>query len=206
MASQQRRPLPTRCACPTLRIAGRDCCCSLGIAVAFMHLPHITQTQEFRPAKEGDPSAEPQHLELPAHGAGSAGNLSLRRRRSGIWLDRGELFQACREWTARRPQRSYWFRFVLGRRAGRPPAWLVDADQGQVRASCWAFSALIACALRGSSPCLTSGQVAIVDAGAVRLLQLDHVPEHLCAWHCGPGADDEQGIGADHDGRCGRRE
>src|SRR6516165_5966918 len=27
----------------------------LGIAVAFMHLPQIAQTQEFRPAKEGDP-------------------------------------------------------------------------------------------------------------------------------------------------------
>ncbi|MGA7857205.1 MAG: sugar MFS transporter [Terracidiphilus sp.] len=27
----------------------------LGIAVAFMHLPHIQQTQSFRPAKEGDP-------------------------------------------------------------------------------------------------------------------------------------------------------
>ncbi|MGH9604779.1 MAG: sugar MFS transporter [Terracidiphilus sp.] len=27
----------------------------LGLAVAFVHLPHITQTQEFRPGKEGDP-------------------------------------------------------------------------------------------------------------------------------------------------------
>jgi FHS family L-fucose permease-like MFS transporter len=27
----------------------------LGVAVAFMHLPHISQTQEFRPGKEGDP-------------------------------------------------------------------------------------------------------------------------------------------------------
>lgn len=27
----------------------------LGIAVAFMHLPHIQQTQEFRPGREGDP-------------------------------------------------------------------------------------------------------------------------------------------------------
>src|SRR6201994_2550575 len=27
----------------------------LGFAVAFMHLPHIAQTQEFRPGKEGDP-------------------------------------------------------------------------------------------------------------------------------------------------------
>ncbi|MGB7548700.1 MAG: sugar MFS transporter [Terracidiphilus sp.] len=27
----------------------------LGIAVAFMHLPHVTHTQAFRPAKEGDP-------------------------------------------------------------------------------------------------------------------------------------------------------
>jgi FHS family L-fucose permease-like MFS transporter len=27
----------------------------LGITVAFLHLPHIQQTQEFRPAKEGDP-------------------------------------------------------------------------------------------------------------------------------------------------------
>ncbi len=27
----------------------------LGVAVAFMHLPHVAQSQEFRPAKEGDP-------------------------------------------------------------------------------------------------------------------------------------------------------
>ena len=27
----------------------------LGFAVAFMHLPHVEQTQAFRPAKEGDP-------------------------------------------------------------------------------------------------------------------------------------------------------
>src|SRR5579863_3141829 len=27
----------------------------LGVAVAFMHLPHIAQTQTFRPGKEGDP-------------------------------------------------------------------------------------------------------------------------------------------------------
>ena len=27
----------------------------LGVAVAFMNLPHVSQTQEFRPAKEGDP-------------------------------------------------------------------------------------------------------------------------------------------------------
>jgi FHS family L-fucose permease-like MFS transporter len=27
----------------------------LGLALAFMHLPHIEQTQEFRPGKEGDP-------------------------------------------------------------------------------------------------------------------------------------------------------
>jgi FHS family L-fucose permease-like MFS transporter len=27
----------------------------LGLGVAFMHLPHITQTQSFRPGKEGDP-------------------------------------------------------------------------------------------------------------------------------------------------------
>jgi len=27
----------------------------LGLAVAFSHLPHISQTQEFRPGKVGDP-------------------------------------------------------------------------------------------------------------------------------------------------------
>ena len=27
----------------------------LGLAVAFMHLPHVEQTQQFRPAKDGDP-------------------------------------------------------------------------------------------------------------------------------------------------------
>ncbi|HEU5350429.1 MAG TPA: sugar MFS transporter [Terracidiphilus sp.] len=30
----------------------------LGLAVAFVHLPHIKQTQEFRPAKEGEPILE----------------------------------------------------------------------------------------------------------------------------------------------------
>ncbi len=38
---------------PYLAIAGG--LLILGIAVAFMHLPHIAQTQTFRPAKEGDP-------------------------------------------------------------------------------------------------------------------------------------------------------
>ncbi|HEY2469449.1 MAG TPA: sugar MFS transporter [Terracidiphilus sp.] len=37
---------------PYLAIAGG--LLILGIAVAFMHLPHISQTQEFRPGKEGD--------------------------------------------------------------------------------------------------------------------------------------------------------
>ena len=38
---------------PYLAIAGG--LLILGIAVAFMHLPHVAQTQTFRPAKEGDP-------------------------------------------------------------------------------------------------------------------------------------------------------
>jgi FHS family L-fucose permease-like MFS transporter len=38
---------------PYLAIAGG--LLILGIAVAFMHLPHISITQAFRPAKEGDP-------------------------------------------------------------------------------------------------------------------------------------------------------
>lgn len=38
---------------PYLLIAGA--LLLLGIAVAFMHLPHVQQTQAFRPAREGDP-------------------------------------------------------------------------------------------------------------------------------------------------------
>ena len=45
--------MPTRCAGPISPLPAA--LLILGIAVAFSHLPHIDQTQAFRPGKEGDP-------------------------------------------------------------------------------------------------------------------------------------------------------
>ncbi len=66
----------------------------LGLAVAFMHLPHVEQTQAFRPGKEGDPILSRSiwsygHTVLGAHR-----HLPVCGRRSGPGFDCGELLQA----------------------------------------------------------------------------------------------------------------
>ena len=49
----------------------------LGFAVMFMNLPAIQSTRSFRPAKDGDAAARPQHLELQTHSSGHGGHLLL---------------------------------------------------------------------------------------------------------------------------------
>ena len=100
----------------------------LGLAVIFSHLPAIT----WRALREGcrpGPGCNAQHLELPAYGAGGAGHLLLRRRGGGAGVDCGELFQIAGHGLAQDgviPGVA-----LLGRRARRTFARVVDADQGE---------------------------------------------------------------------------
>jgi MFS family permease len=57
----------------------------LGIAVAFMHLPHIQQTQSLPARQRRRSIAEPQHLELPAYGARRCRHLSSTLAWRSAW-------------------------------------------------------------------------------------------------------------------------
>ena len=65
----------------------------LGIAVVFMHLPHDRADTGVPPRQRRRSGPEPQHLELPSHGARRGRHLPLRRRRSRSRLHRCQLLQ-----------------------------------------------------------------------------------------------------------------
>ena len=154
----------------------------------------------FPPGKEGDPMSEPQHLELQAHGAWRDGNLLLRGRGSGSGVDCRELLQDSGN---EHSQDSLIPGLaLLVRRAGGPFARLLDHDQGQAGKLLGIFGFTAAALITISM--FTSGQVAIGTPGAVRILQLGHVPQHLYAGYRRVGADDQQGLGTDYDRRGGR--
>jgi MFS transporter, FHS family, L-fucose permease len=54
---------------------------ALGFIIMGMHLPAITGTRDFRPAKDAPGAGRTQHLDLPAHGAGHDRHLPLCRSR-----------------------------------------------------------------------------------------------------------------------------
>ncbi len=99
-----------------------------------------SRDQGLPPRQGGRPGTEPQHLELRAHGAWSAGHLLLRGRGSGPGLDCGELLQTQGMSSAQNgflPGLA-----LLARRHGGPPAWRRDHDQGQARKAAGHLSAL----------------------------------------------------------------
>ena len=143
------------------------------------------------PCKRRRSDSEPQHLGLQTHGAGRGGHLPVCRRRSGTGVDRGELLQE-----PRRGQRQDGLVpgvAVLGWRAGRPPArsWVLTKVKSNKLLG--AFGFIAAALLRGLDG--QHGPGCDLDGGAVRLLQLHHVPEHLCAWDRGLGPMTSKGSG-----------
>ena len=92
---------------------------------------------------------------------------------------------------------------LLGRSAGGTFAGSGDIDQGEIG---HAGRDLWICG-RGADYDFDVylGFGCDLDAGAVRVLQLHHVPEHLYPGHFRTGANDEQGIGTDYDGGGRRR-
>ncbi len=88
-----------------------------------LHAPAARGTDAGVSTRQGRRSdSEPQHLGLPAHGAGRDRHLPLCGRGSGAGFDRGELLQVAGNEHAPRRLRS-WFRFTGSAR------WL---------AACWA--------------------------------------------------------------------
>ena len=167
-----------------------------------MHLPHITQTQEFRPGKEGDPILSRSIWSYRHTVLGALGIFLYVGVEVGLASIAVNYFKT--QGVDSAEDRFVPGVAVLGRRAGRPPAGLVDTDQDQVAASCLASSDLAATLFVFVSM-MSSRAGGDLGHGDLRILQLHHVPEHLCAGHRRAGADDQQGIGADHDGGCGRR-
>ena len=152
--SDQGRPWPTRCAalhghCGRLLI--------LGLPVMFLHLPHITQTQEFRPGKEGDPVLS-RSIWSYRHTVLAAVESSSTSASKSAWPPSLNYFKTQ---GVRQPQdRFVPGRPLLGRRAGRPSARLLDAHQVQIRTAARHLR------IRGHrcsslSPCSRTGQVAI---------------------------------------------
>ncbi len=131
----------------------------LGFAVAFMHLPHVSQTQEFRPAKEGDPILGRSIWSYRHTVLGRGRHLPLCRRRGGTGIDRGELLQDAGRGQRRRPHRScvslYWVRRTgLVRLLG---SWILTKIKSGKLLGIFGFAA----ALFVLISMFTSGQVAI---------------------------------------------
>jgi len=139
---------------PYLLIAGA--LLLLGLGVAFMHLPHVEQTQAFRPAKAGDPILSQsiwgyKHTVLGALGIFFYVGVE-------VGLGRLQLITSNARHEHRR-DRILPGLALLVRRARGPLARILDSDQGEVGNTAghlrFAAAALIALSM------VTSGWVAI---------------------------------------------
>jgi len=195
----------------------------LGLAVAFSHLPAVTRTESFRPGKEGDGVLGTsiwsyKHTVLGALGIFFYVGVEVGLASIGVnyFLTQGvnsakvaSFFESLGgfgalvtrwlgPWTnveiAAILVSLYWFGALVGR--------LLDSDQSKVRK---AAGHLRLCRRRHGAPLHGYHRTGRhLEPGAVRILQLHHVPQHLHAGYRRPGTDDQQGLGAHHD-RGGRR-
>ena len=174
----------------------------LGFAVAFMHLPHISQTQEFRPAKEGDPILgrsiwSYRHTVLGAVGIFLYVGVEVGLASIAVNYFKTQGVDSAK--TASFLVSLYWGGALVGRLLG---SWILTKIQvrqaaGRVRIRRRPLRGYLHVYKR------PGGNLGNRD---LRILQLDHVPEHLRAWHQGPGTDDEQGVRTDYDCGCGGRD
>ncbi len=174
----------------------------LGFAVAFMHLPHVSQTQEFRPAKEGDPILgrsiwSYRHTVLGAVGIFLYVGVEVGLASIAVNYFKTQGVDSAK--TASFLVSLYWGGALVGRLLG---SWILTKIQSGKLLGVFGFAAALFVVIS----MFTSGQVAIWAIGALRILQLDHVPEHLRAWHHRAGTDDEQGVRTDYDCGCGGRD
>ena len=168
----------------------------LGIAVAFSHLPHIDQPPSSH-VKEGAQASRSvwsyRHTVLGALGIFFYVGVEVGLASIAVNYFKSQGMDSAEDRVGSGVALLVW-------RAGGPFARFLDSDQGEVGQAAGDFW------IRGVRAAdyfdVDFGQCGHLDDGALRILQLHHVPEYLYAGHRGIGTDDEQGIGADHDGDC----
>ncbi len=172
----------------------------LGIAVAFSHLPHIDQPPSSHPAKEGGARASRsvwsyRHTVLGALGIFLYVGVEVGLASIAVNYFKSQGMSSLK--TASDLASLYWFGALVGRLLG---SWILT--KVQVRQA--AHDLRILRFGIAADEHVYFGQRGHMDPRAVRVLQLHHVPEYLYAGHRRAGPDDEQGVGADHDGNRGR--
>jgi len=168
----------------------------LGLALAFMHLPHIETTQEFRPGREGDPILSRSIWSYGHTVQGAIGIFFYVGVEVGLASIAVDYFKTQGMSTAETASfllSLYWLGALIGRLLGA--GIMTRKAAGHLRFH------------RGCSHChldVHKWMDCHRHPGAMRVLQLGHVPQHLYAGHCGAWADDQQGFRIDHDRGCGR--
>jgi FHS family L-fucose permease-like MFS transporter len=155
----------------------------LGIAVAFMRLPHVAQTQTFRPAKEGDPILSRsiwgyRHTVLGAVGIFLYVGVEVGLASIAVNYFKTQGVDSVVPRVA-----------LLGRRAGRPPAGLMGAHQDQIEQAPRGLRLYCSRSARRLHGLKRPG--GHLDRRALRLLQLHHVPQHLRLGHRRTRSDDQ---------------
>ena len=154
----------------------------LGLAVTFMHLPHITQTQEFRPGKEGDPMLSRsiwsyRHTVLGALGIFLYVGVEVGLASIAVNYFKTQGVDSAK--TASFLVSLYWGGALVGRLLG---SWMLT----KIKAGQTAGHLRICCAVVRADLHVQHRAGGDLEPRAVRILQLHHVPQHLCAGHRGP--------------------
>lgn len=129
----------------------------LGVAVAFMHLPHITQTQAFRPGKEGDPVLSRSIWSYKHTVLGALGiffYVGVEVGLASIAVNYFKLQGMSTAKTASFLVSLYWFGALVGRLLG---SWIMTKVKAGKLLGIFGFAAAASIALS----MFTSGQVAI---------------------------------------------
>ena len=173
----------------------------LGLTVMFLHLPQITQTQEFRPGKEGDPVLgrsiwSYRHTVLGALGIFLYVGVEVGLASIAVNYFKTQGVDSLK--TASFLVALYWGGALIGRLLG---SWILTKFKsgpllGHLRPGGHLVRVCLHVLVRPGRH---------LGRGHLRILQFHHVPEHLCAGHRRPRPHDQQGIGTDHDGGRGRR-
>ena len=167
-----------------------------------MHLPHISQTQEFRPAKEGDPILSRsiwsyRHTVLGAVGIFLYVGVEVGLASIAVNYFKTQGVDSAK--TASFLVSLYWGGALVGRLLG---SWILTKIKSGKLLGSFGFAA----ALFVLISMFTTGQVAIWAIVLCGFFNSIMFPNIFALGITGPGTDDEQGIGTDYDGGCGRRD
>ena len=172
----------------------------LGLAVAFMHLPHVEQTQAFRPGKEGDPILSRSIWSYTHTVLGALGiffYVGVEVGLASIAVNYFKLEGISTAKTASFLVSLYWLGALVGRLLGA--GIMTKVKPGKLLGDFWHHRRVayrhFDVHQRADRHC---------HSCTLRLFQLRHVPQHFYAGNHRTWADDEQGLRTHHD-RCSWR-